>query len=263
MVIASIKPGNRVVFQRDLAGRRLRGDNLTPQFVDLVGRVSAEARVLILLAMAPRQRRHPDDHTNKQFPYHTPVYNPPCFPQSERVPLRGQRRITQVWALNQGPSSTHGCAKADSWSPPAIVRPARSQANFHRRRRAEGLSAWPAPNIVDWKTFARAAWEDRNLDGRLLLNPAQEQSLWSEIIHSEQHLPTALPASVRRLAAMAMEAHDLLCSYAPQFLRASSRVGWDQDAGAFSKWLACFDEHCGKNGLVSQSRVPLDLIIDS
>ncbi len=134
------------------------------------------------------------------------------------------------------------------------------QAEFHRRRRAEGLSAWPAPNIVDWKTFARTAWDERNLDGRLVLNPAQEQALWSEIIHSEQHLPTALPPSVRRLASMAMEAHDLLCSYAPKYLRASSRGGWDQDAGAFSKWLGDFDEQCGKNDLISQSRLPLDLV---
>jgi ATP-dependent helicase/nuclease subunit B len=134
------------------------------------------------------------------------------------------------------------------------------QAEYHRRRRAHGLSAWPTPKIVDWKTFARAAWEERNLAGRLLLNPAQELALWSEIIHSEKNLPTALIASVRRLASMGIEAHDLLCSYAPQFLRASSRVSWDQDAGAFSQWLADFDDICTRNGHISLSRLPLELI---
>ena len=134
------------------------------------------------------------------------------------------------------------------------------QTEFHRRRRAEGLSAWPMPNIVDVKSFARAAWEDRNLDGRLLLNSAQEQSLWVEIIHSEKHLSTALPASVRRLAGMAMEAHDLLCSYAPEFLRSSARAGWDQDPGEFSRWLTSFDERCARDSLVSPSRLPLELI---
>ena len=59
---------------------------------------------------------------------------------------------------------------------------------------------------------------------------------------------------------MAMEADDLLCSYAPQYLRQSSRISWDQDAGEFSKWLAAFDEHCDKNGLISPSRLPLELI---
>lgn len=134
------------------------------------------------------------------------------------------------------------------------------QAAFHRRRRAEGVSAWSAPDILDWKSFIRNAWEQRNSDGRVLLNAAQEKSLWSDVIRSEQYLPTALPSSVRRLAAMAMEAHDLLCSYAPQFLRTASRISWDQDAGAFSQWLAEFDDRCVRNGFISLSRLPLDLI---
>ena len=134
------------------------------------------------------------------------------------------------------------------------------QSEFHRRRRDQGLTAWAAPHVVSWDTFIREAWEERNLDGRLLLNAAQEQAIWSEIIHSEQHLPTALRASVRRLASMAMEAHDLLCSYSPEFLRDSTRAGWDQDAGKFSDWLREFNEYCGRNNLISPSRVPLELI---
>jgi len=133
-------------------------------------------------------------------------------------------------------------------------------AEFHRRRRAEGLSAWRAPKLADWKTFARTAWEERNTEGRLLLNKVQELAIWSEIVRSEQHLPTALPASVRRLAAMAMEAHDLVCSYAPRLLRDEARAGWDQDAGAFSGWLSDFSKECRKSGLTSFSRVPLELI---
>lgn len=134
------------------------------------------------------------------------------------------------------------------------------QAEFHRRRRAEGLGAWPSPNVVDWKSFLRNAWEERMPDSRLLLNQAQEQQIWSEIIRSDEHLALTLPASVRRLAGMAMEAHDLLCSYASKYLRESARVGWDQDTGAFSQWLAEFDQYCRKNQLISLSRVPLELI---
>jgi ATP-dependent helicase/nuclease subunit B len=134
------------------------------------------------------------------------------------------------------------------------------QADFHRRRRAEGLSAWPAPIILDWKTFALNSWEERNNEGRLLLNRAQELSTWSDIVHSEQHLPTALPSSARRLAEMAMEAHDLVCSYAPHLLRDTARVGWDRDAEAFSGWLADFNRECQKSRFLSSSRVPLELI---
>ena len=133
-------------------------------------------------------------------------------------------------------------------------------SGFHRRRRAEGLSAWPSPAISDWNVFVMNAWEEFAPDSRLLLNPAQEQQIWSEIIHNYQHLATTLPASIRRLAEMAMDAHDLLCSYAPRYLHETARAGWDQDSGAFSQWLAEFDTHCRKNQLVSRSRVPLELI---
>jgi ATP-dependent helicase/nuclease subunit B len=133
-------------------------------------------------------------------------------------------------------------------------------ADYHRRRRSEGLSAWPAPSVSAWNTFARTAWEARNTEGHLLLNNAQELAIWSEIVRSEQHLPTALPASVRRLAAMAIDAHNLICSYAPRLLRDDARIGWDQDSGAFSGWLSEFNKACRKKALISTSRVPLELI---
>ena len=134
------------------------------------------------------------------------------------------------------------------------------QATYHRKRRDEGLAAWPAPKIIAWNTFARTAWEDRTFDGRLLINSAQELSVWCEIIHSERHLPTALRASVRRLAAMAVEACDLLGAYAPKYFLRSTRVGWDHDAGQFSNWLSEFDEHCVKHSLIPLSRVPAELL---
>lgn len=131
---------------------------------------------------------------------------------------------------------------------------------FHHRRRAEGLAAWPAPCILDWSGFVRAAWEDRALDGRMLLNPAQEQSLWAGIAGSEKHLATVLEGPRHRLAGMAMRAQELLCSYAPRYLRESARSGWDQDAGAFSGWLAAFDKLCQDSNLLSPARAPLELI---
>lgn len=134
------------------------------------------------------------------------------------------------------------------------------QMAFHRRRRAEGLTAWPSPAITDWNVFVTNAWQQLAPDSRLLLSPAQEQQVWIEIIPSDQHLPTTLPASVRRLAAIAMEAHELLCSYAPRYLNETARSGWDYDTGAFSKWLGEFDRHCRKHQLISRSRVPLELI---
>ena len=133
-------------------------------------------------------------------------------------------------------------------------------AAFHRARRAEGLAAWPAPNLLDWKSFARAAWEQRSSEGRLLLNTAQEQKLWFEIAGESPSQAALLTDPRHRLAALAMEAHELLCSYAPRFLRTATRADWQQDAGTFSKWLAAFDEVCRCENLMSPCRLPYELI---
>ena len=134
------------------------------------------------------------------------------------------------------------------------------QAAFHRRRRAEGLTAWPTPNILDWNTFVRTAWEARHSDDRLLLNSAQEEALWADIIRDHQHLSTVLPASVHRLASMAMDAYELLCSYSSRHLGEATRIEWQRDPGTFSHWLSAFEETCARDRLLSPSKLPLELI---
>jgi probable DNA repair protein len=139
-------------------------------------------------------------------------------------------------------------------------------AGFHRARQAEGLTAWPAPRILNWKSFVSEAWlsravsQDRSADPRLLLNPAQEEALWAGIAGHERSLATILEGPRHRLAALAMEAHELLCSYAPQFLREGARSGWQQDTAVFSGWLRAFDELCCAENLLAPSRLPLELI---
>src|ERR1019366_9353321 len=134
-------------------------------------------------------------------------------------------------------------------------------ANFHRARQAEGLTAWPAPKILPWNAFVRSAWEERTLDGRLLLNPTQERALWTDIVGANRHLASLLEGPRHRLASMAMDAHELLCSFAPRFLQSeASRSAWQQDAAAFSGWLTAFDRACRAGNLISPSRLPLELI---
>ena len=120
------------------------------------------------------------------------------------------------------------------------------QADFPSSPPRRGQSAWPAQTSLTGRHSPAPHGKNTTPDGRLLLNPAQELAIWSEIVHSDQHLPTALPSSVRRLASMAMEAHDLICSYAPRLLRDDARAGWDQDAEAFSGWLSEFNKQCQK-----------------
>jgi probable DNA repair protein len=143
----------------------------------------------------------------------------------------------------------------------ASERAARSiAAAFNRSRRAEGLTAWPASNIQDWQTFARNAWSERGSDGRVVLNGLQEQALWAGIVAAASPQAAQLAGARDRLADLAMEAHGLICAYAPQLLNQKARSAWDQDAAAFSAWLVDFDETCRAANLLSAARLPLELI---
>lgn len=132
-------------------------------------------------------------------------------------------------------------------------------AAYHHARRAEGLTAWQAPQVLDWQRFLRTAWDEQTTDGRLLLNSFQEQSLWAAIVADSGHSAALLEGPRDRLAALAMEAHRLLCLYSPKFLARSSRASWQLDAAAFSQWLAAFDEICRNGNLLSMSHLPLEL----
>jgi ATP-dependent helicase/nuclease subunit B len=134
------------------------------------------------------------------------------------------------------------------------------QAEFHRARQAEGLKAWPAPSILDWRSFVRNLWGDHALDHRLLLSATQELALWADIAGRDRRSATLLDGPRHRVAALAMEAHDLLASHAPQYLHPSARRAWQQDAAAFSAWLSAFDELCRDGDLLTMSRLPLELI---
>ena len=117
----------------------------------------------------------------------------------------------------------------------------------------------PRQRYVDWKSFVRGEWEERSFDSRLLLNPTQEQALWAAVAGDSHHLATVLEDPRHRLAALAMEAHSLLCNFAPRCLRENARSAWELDAAALSDWLAAFDEACRTGNLLSPSRLPLEL----
>jgi ATP-dependent helicase/nuclease subunit B len=131
---------------------------------------------------------------------------------------------------------------------------------YNRSRLAEGRKAWTAPAVTDWQRFAREEWERRSTDARLVLNPIQERAIWVEIVAAGGHAAATLPESRHRLAAMAMEAHSLLGSYAPRLLDGRARVGWANDAAAFSHWLTSFDDSCDAASAVGASCVGLELI---
>ncbi len=132
-------------------------------------------------------------------------------------------------------------------------------AAYHRARRAEGLAAWPAPAIQHWDGFLRSAWHEHCADDRLVLSALQEQSLWAEIVTRDKQHAVLLEGPRQRIARLAMDAHRLICLYAPQFLHTPARSEWQQDAGAFSRWLAAFDDMCRTQRLIATARLPLEL----
>jgi probable DNA repair protein len=142
----------------------------------------------------------------------------------------------------------------------ASERAARSlAARFDRARRREGLTAWPSPQVQDWQSFVRNAWDEHAADGRVVLSPLQEQSLWARILAEAAPEAVALAGTADRLAALAMEAHHLLSSHAPQFLRDPARLGWDRDAGAFSAWLTAFNAICRDGRFISGAHLACEL----
>jgi len=143
----------------------------------------------------------------------------------------------------------------------ASERAARSlTAAFHRARRAEGLRAWPVPGIRDWHSFVCETWQERSGDGRLVLNALQERALWAEIVGASGQGGVLLDGPRQRMAALAMQAHELLCTYAPLFLSAGARSGWQQDAAALSGWIKEFEVACRERNAMSAARAPLELL---
>jgi len=128
-------------------------------------------------------------------------------------------------------------------------------ADFQAARLAEGRFAWQTPAIFSWDGWVREEWQERNRAGAMLLNPLQEQALWARVIR-QSRADLLHPA---RLAEAAMRAHRLLAAYAPGALRASARAGWTGDAAVFSAWVEEFEGRCRREGLVSGSRVVVEL----
>lgn len=130
---------------------------------------------------------------------------------------------------------------------------------YHDLRRKEGLTAWADPPILHWNALVRSEWERRSPHPRLVLNPLQEQALWSDILRIAEPDAALLRTPRRRLASLAMEAHGLLCSHAPTLLEVRARRTWQQDAASFSRWAAEFAFACESAEAISADRLAMEL----
>jgi ATP-dependent helicase/nuclease subunit B len=133
------------------------------------------------------------------------------------------------------------------------------RGSYNRRREAEGVTAWPTPRIFEWKAFVRQQWDAHFADGRMILSPLQEEWLFARIAQNSAVTAATLHGPRMRLASMAREAHELLCSYAPENLDTWNRSAWPGDSDTFHQWLSEFETICEAEGWVSSSRIPLEM----
>jgi len=122
---------------------------------------------------------------------------------------------------------------------------------FNGRQRARGMQAWEPPPILSWTQWTSSLWSDLIVAGaetRLLLNPAQEHSLWREIV-SEHAAIAGILSSADALADLARSAWSLAASYEATHRLRSFAV--THDSRIFADWAENFTRQCGTRGYLS------------
>ena len=126
------------------------------------------------------------------------------------------------------------------------------RAAYDTRQRALDLPAWEPAPALSWQQCTGSLWSELIVTGaetRLLLNAAQEHSLWREIIQEDAtHLSLG---STDSLADLAQSAWTLAASYnATAKLRGP---GLNHDSRIFSQWAEAFTRRCVKDGVLSSA----------
>jgi probable DNA repair protein len=127
------------------------------------------------------------------------------------------------------------------------------RAAFDARQRARGLAAWEPAPALSWQQWTSGLWSDLVVNGaetRLLLNAAQEHSLWREIVSEDtSHRTLGSPDS---LAELAHSAWSLAATFnATARLPKTLPGGGNPDSRIFSQWAAEFSQRCAERGLLS------------
>jgi probable DNA repair protein len=141
----------------------------------------------------------------------------------------------QSGSLLLAPSAQAAAALGRAWS---------------ERQQAAGHTAWSPLRIFSWSQWLASLWTDLLIDGheaRLLLNPAQERSLWSEIIAADPAIAGLAPTE--SLATLAQSAWALAAAHsATSQLKPAAN---SPDARAFARWADTFTRRCTASGYLS------------
>lgn len=125
---------------------------------------------------------------------------------------------------------------------------------YDARQRTSGLRAWNAAPVLAWTEWTRSLWSDLTVNGhesRLLLNTAQEHSLWREIIEVSTAGRTL--SSPDALAEMATSAWSLAAAYnATDRIRATAVTF---DSRIFAGWAESFSKLCASENCISSAEL--------
>lgn len=125
---------------------------------------------------------------------------------------------------------------------------------YDARQRAAGLRAWDAPTALAWTDWTHSLWSGLGVQGhelRLLLNAAQEHSLWREVIETSTAGRTL--SSPVALAEMASSAWSLAAAHhATGRIRSTATTF---DSRTFAGWAESFKRICASENCISAAEL--------
>jgi len=133
------------------------------------------------------------------------------------------------------------------------------RAAFDTRQRLRGLPAWEPARALSWSQWTNSLWSELIVGGkeeRLLLNAAQEHSVWRTIIADDASQRSI--GSADSLAELAQSAWQLASDY--DATRKLREFATSHDSRVFAAWSESFARQCVERGYVSAGQLNAALL---
>ena len=133
------------------------------------------------------------------------------------------------------------------------------RAAFDTRQRLRGLPAWEPARALSWSQWTNSLWSELIVGGkeeRLLLNAAQEHSVWRTIIADDASQRSI--GSADSLAELAQSAWQLASDYDATWKLRDFAAS--HDSRVFAAWAESFARQCAERGYVSAGQLNAALV---
>lgn len=129
---------------------------------------------------------------------------------------------------------------------------------FNRRQATRGLRAWEPASVLTWDQCTTSLWSALLLagaDDRILLNPLQEQALWTQVIAASTEGGALSAGPLQQMAALAASALSLAAAHLPadQLLRSLQSSADSFDSRHFADWCSTFLARCEAERLLPRA----------